>query len=110
MSKALLIDDDPNHAEVLERSMNRRGLVTIWSRSVREAVGRLQCRGASFDLVVLSIGERSCHWIEILHELQQAAWQSGVSEFPLFLCVSRLSLGVDFQLQIERMGARLVHE
>ena len=110
MMKALLIDEDPNHATHLERSINRRGVVTSWTNSVREAIGRLRGREASFDLVVLSIGERSQRWIEILHKLQQAAWQPGVSEFPIFLCVSRLSLGVEFQLQVERMGARLVHE
>lgn len=110
MIKALLIDDDPTHAKYLERSINRRGVATIWTNSVREAIARLRGREASFDLVVLSIGERSHHWIEILHALQQAAWQTGVSEFPIFFCVSRLSLGVEFQLQIEQMGARLVHE
>jgi len=110
MIKALLIDEDRAHAECLERVISRRGLVTSWTASVREAVGRLQRREASFDLVVLSIADRSHTWIEILNELQQAAWQAGISEFPLFLCVSRLRFGTEFQLQIERMGARLVHE
>jgi len=110
MNRALLIDDDRVHAEHIERILNQRGLITNWTASIREAVRRLKCRAASYDLVVLAIANRAHPWLEILHELQQAAWQAGIGEFPLFLCVSRLGFGTEFQLQIERMGARFVIE
>jgi len=110
MIRALLIDDDRNHAEGLERALNQRGLITSCTASILEAVRRLQCREASIDLVVVVIADRWHPWLEILHQLQQAAWQVGIGEFPLFLCVSRLNFGTQFQLQIERMGARLVIE
>lgn len=110
MIKVLLIAGDPIRAKDLERTLNRRGLVTSYSVSIREAVRQLECRTASFDLVVLAIGDRSQPWLEILHRLQEAAWQTGIGEFPFFLCISRLNYGADFQLRIERMGARFVIE
>jgi len=109
MIKALLIGDRV-HAEHIERILNHRGLITSYAASIREAVGQLQCRAASIDLVVLAIADRSQPWLEILHQLQQAAWQPGITEFPFFLCVSRLRFRAEFQLRVERMGARLVIE
>ncbi len=110
MAKMLLIDNDRVHAVGLERALNRRGLFTIDTVTSREGVRQLQRRAASFDLVALAITDRSHPWLEILHQLQQAAWQAGIGELPLFLCVSRLSLGAEFQLEVERMGARFVIE
>jgi ActR/RegA family two-component response regulator len=107
---ALLIDGDPAHAGHIERILNGRGLDTSYAASIREAVRRLKCRAASIDLVVLAIGDRSQPWLEVLHQLQQAAWQAGIGDFPFFLCISRLNYGTEFQLRVERMGARLVIE
>ena len=110
MTKVLIIDDDRNRAERLERELNQRRAATIYSATVREAVRKLKSRTASIDLVILSISDRSQPWLEILHTLQEASWQPGIGDFPLFLCISRLYFVADFQLQIERMGARYVTE
>jgi len=110
MTNVLLIDDDRVHTERIARVLNQRGLITSRVASIREAIRRLQCRPASFDLVVLAIADRSHPWLEILHQLQQAAWQAGMTTSPFFLCISRIGVGAEFQLQVERMGARLVLE
>lgn len=110
MIKALLIDNDRVHAERLEQELNRRGLTTIYVASSREALKQLENRAGSIDLVVLAIADLRQPWLEILHQLQQASWRAGIGEFPLFLCISRPSLRAEFQLQIERMGARHVIE
>jgi DNA-binding response OmpR family regulator len=110
MIKALLIDDDRTHAEGLERALNRRGVTTRYAASIREAFRQLKCPAASIDLVVLVIADRSHPWLEILYRLQQASWRVGIRDSPHFLCVSRLSFAAEFQLQIERIGARYVTE
>lgn len=110
MTSALLIDDDRLHAMHIARELNQRGLITSYTASIWEAVRRLKCREAPFDLVVLTISDRSQPWLDILHQLQQAAWQPGISESPFFLCISRLSFGAEFNLRVEQMGARYVTE
>lgn len=110
MIRALLIDDDSDHAERLERELNQRGLGTIYAAGIREAIRKLKSRTAQVELVIICMADPSRPWLAILHQLQQTSWQSGIREFPLFLCVSRYRPGAEHQLKIERMGARHVFE
>lgn len=110
MIRALLIDDDRDHALNIEEELNQRKVITNCVASISEAIGVLKRRAALFDLVILSIADRSQPWVETLHDLQQAAWQSGIGARPFFFCISRFHFDHEFQLQIERLGARLAFE
>ena len=110
MAQALLVDNDRIHAELLLQAMRARGVATAWTASIRDAVQRLTRGSASIDLVALVVSDRLRPWCEILRDLQEAAWQQGVGEVPSFLVIMRVNFGVEFQLQVERMGARIVIE
>ena|ERR1039458_3398442 len=110
MFSALLIDEDRDHADHLERELTRCGLTLVYAATIQNAMRKLNRRVVSVDFVLLVMSGRSGPWLEILHELQQAAWQAGISEGPLFLCISRLRFEADFQLKIEQMGARYAFE
>jgi hypothetical protein len=70
----------------------------------------MQAGVRAWEIAVLVIGDQSRPWFTVLHSLQEAAWQGAMPEVPFFLCVSKQDLGADFQLRIERMGARYVFE
>ena len=110
MLKVLLIDDDGDHAQQLGRRLGERKLTVIRTADTGAAIAQLQNREHLCDLVILCMAGRSGSWLEALRDLQHASWQAGSREVPLFLCVSRLHFGIDFQLQIERMGARYAFE
>jgi ActR/RegA family two-component response regulator len=110
MPRVLLIDEDGGHAEQLGRKLAERGLTVIRAAGSGAAIAQLRNRESVCDLVILCMTDRSRPWLEILRNLQHARLQSGFAELPLFLCVSRLPLGIDVQLQIERAGARYASE
>lgn len=110
MAKVLLIDDDSDHAEQLGQGLAQRRLTVIHAANSGEAIAKLRDREGTCDLVILCMANRSRPWLAVLHDLQQAGRQAGLFELPLFLCVSRLQLEADLQLQIERMGARYASE
>jgi hypothetical protein len=110
MITALLIDEDGDHAEKFGRELARHALAVVRADNCREAVARLRNREHICDIVILSMTGRTRAWLAALHDLQQAGRQAGFHEVPLFLCTSRQQFGVDFQLQIERMGARYACE
>jgi ActR/RegA family two-component response regulator len=110
MTSALLIDDDAAHAERVGIMLAQRGLVVTRVADIGEAIKWLQVRARAWEIVVLVFGDRSRPWLAVLRELQEAGRQAGFLEVPQFLCVSRLHLGVEVQLQIERMGARYACE
>jgi DNA-binding response OmpR family regulator len=109
MLRALLIDDG-DHAEQFARRLTERNLAVIHASDPRKAIAKLRGRDYLCDLVILCMAGHSQPWLEVLRDLQQANHQAGLREVPLFLCVSRLQLGIDLQLQIERMGARYACE
>jgi len=110
MLKILLIDEDGEHAEQFGHELARRRLDVIRAIDCGEALARLRNREHICDIVILSMTGRSRPWLEVLRDLQQAGHQAGLHEVPLFLCVSKLRLEIDFQLKIERMGARYACE
>jgi ActR/RegA family two-component response regulator len=110
MISVLLVDDDDGHAERLERELALRGLRVIRAADAGEAIKELRENASICDLVILCIADRVRPWRTFLHALQEARWQARFLEVPLFLCTSRLGFGVEFQLQIERTGARYACE
>jgi ActR/RegA family two-component response regulator len=110
MLKLLLIDDDGDHAEQLGRELAQRRLAVIRAADCGEAVTTLRNREHICDIVILTMTGRSRAWLAALHDLQRAGQEAGFLEVPLFLCTSRQQFGVDFQLQVERMGARYACE
>jgi DNA-binding response OmpR family regulator len=106
----LLIDEDGDHAEQLGQRLAERSLTVIHAADSRAAIAQLRNQEYLCDLVILSMAHRSRPWLTALRELQEAGRQAEFLEVPQFLCVSRLHLGVDLQLQIERMGARYACE
>jgi len=110
MLSVLLIDDDDDHAGRLDKVLAERGFIVTRAADCGQAIATLRNRTTTCDLVILSMAGRSRPWLTVLRDLQEAGRQAGFLEAPQFLCVSRLHLGVDMQLQIERMGARYVCE
>jgi hypothetical protein len=110
MTRALLIDDDSDHAERLGRELALRGLTVIYASDAEKATKQLLENASVCDLVILCIADRARPWLSFLKAMQEACWQAGFLEFPLFLCVSRVELGLEFQLRVERMGARFACE
>jgi ActR/RegA family two-component response regulator len=110
MPKVLLIDADAAHGERVGIMLAQRGLAVTRVAEISEAIDRLKARARAWEIVVLVVGDLSRPWTTLLHNLQEAAWQSAMPEVPLFLCVAMQDFGTDFQLRIERMGARYACE
>ena len=110
MFSVLLVDDDGDHAKELGRALTRRGVAVLRAANSRETIARLRNRAHVCDIVILCLADRKRPWLAVFHDLLQASREAGFSETPRFLCVSRIQFGSEFQLQIERMGARYVYE
>lgn len=110
MTNLLLIDGDGDHANQMGTILTQRGIAVTRAADIREATKKLQARARGWEIVVLVIDDLSRPWSTVLNSLQEAAWAGAMPEVPLFLCVSRRDLGNDFQLRIERMGARYACE
>jgi DNA-binding response OmpR family regulator len=110
MTSVLLIDDDAAHAERVGIMLAQRGLAVTRVADIGEAIKSLQARARAWEIVVLVIGDQYRPWFSVLNNLQEAAWHGALPEVPLFLCVSKRELGAEFQLRIERMGARYACE
>ena len=108
--RALLIDQNPEHKQQLAVALTQRGLTVIHAAHIGEAIKYLRNPAHTYELAILVMGDRSQSWLTVLGNLQRAHGQTTLFEVPLFLCVSRLQLGPEFQLKIERMGARYVFE
>lgn len=110
MNRLLLIDDGSDYAERLGIILAQRGFPVTRVADIGEAIKRLQAGACAWEIVVLVIGDHSRPWFTVLQNLQEAAWHGAMPEVPFFLCVSKRDLGTDFQLRIERMGARYACE
>ena len=110
MTSVLLIDDDAALAERVGIMLAQRGLAVTRVADIGEAIKRLQVRARAWEIVILVITDLSRPWLTILRSLQEAARQEAFLDVPVFLCVSKRELGVEFQIRIERMGARYACE
>ena len=110
MNRLLLVDDDSDHAGRFGIILAQRGFAVTRVAEIGEAIKRLQAGAHAWEIVVLIIGDLSMSWLTALHNMQEAAWHGAMPEVPFFLCVSKRELGTDFQLRIERIGARYACE
>jgi len=110
MTSVLLIDDDTTLTERVGAVLAQRGLAVTRVADIDEAIKSLRVWARAWEIVVLVFSDHSRPWFSVLHKLQEAAWHDALPEVPLFLCVSKRDFGTDFELQIERMGARYAFE
>jgi hypothetical protein len=106
----LLIDPDGEHAHQIIQSLTARGLGVDFCINVRQAANRLKQIDGEYDLVIVNISDVSRPWLRLLRFLRESSIQSGVAVGPFLLCVSTAKYDALFELQIERMGGRLVYE
>jgi CheY-like chemotaxis protein len=110
MPRVLLVDIDKQHAERIRGSLVFRAREVDVFADPKEAAARLQQARADYQVVILNVSNVLMPWINILANLQAACFQSGVFPSPLILCTSTIKQSFEFQLRIERMGARYVYE
>jgi ActR/RegA family two-component response regulator len=110
MNRVLLIDENADNSQRLGLALAQRNLTVTRVSDVGEAIRSLRKPAFTYYIVILVMADRSRSWLTVLRDLQQAGRQTALFDVPLFLCVSRLQLGPEFQLQIERMGARYVFQ
>lgn len=110
MADILLIDSDGEHAFQVGNVLAQRGLTVTRVADIDKAINCLHARVRAWEIVVLVIDGHSRPWSAFLNSLQETAWQRAMPEVPLFLCVAKRDMGADFQLRIERMGARYACE
>lgn len=109
-SKVLLIDQDGPHAEHLVKLLRSRGLSVEECGTVSEATIRLKQPGAEYELVIVNVSDASQPWLQALDTLHEASSQASLGLGPRFLCVSTVTRGPWFELQIEQHGGRFVYE
>jgi len=110
MYRALLVNENAVHAQHLCATLARRGISVVLAPSTEGALSILRKGSPLFEFVILAINDRSRTILRSLRELQRACRQQTFSVGPLFLCISRIQQEPEFQLQIERLGARYVVE
>ncbi len=110
MIKLLLIDADLVHARELSALLAHRGIVIQHVLKCTDGAAALRQSLPQHDLVVVDLSERSHPWLTFLRKLRQALRNPTAGCGPLFLCISGLQWSVDFQILIERSGARYAFE
>ena len=108
MPKALLIDDDPVHAERLIHRLTAQQIHVRRVNDSAEAEDELRHPMLPYDLVIVNVSNPDKPWITILAKLQGVCRRSGWG--PLILCVSNRPREPRFELELERQGARYALE
>lgn len=108
MARILLIDSDEPHANALSRAIERRGHeVSVLQKWMN--VGALLGRSlASCDVVVLDCSANRVEDWAALHAI--AKWTATHVPRPQVLCLSRVQKEPAVRIEIERHGARFLHE
>jgi DNA-binding NarL/FixJ family response regulator len=108
MYTAMLIDDDEMHAETLTVRFRARGLDVMRHTEADRALSVMH-KGTTCDLMLINVSDSSQPWLRIVRELQDASFS--FSHWPpLVLCLSTVKRDPQFELQVERLGARFVYE
>jgi hypothetical protein len=76
----------------------------------KQAVLLLRRTSGEYDVVIVNVSDQTVPWVRLLLKLQEACFLSNGYPSPMFLCTSTLPRSPEFQLQIERKGARYVVE
>jgi hypothetical protein len=104
MTRVLLFDSDPNHADDVVRSL-RGSCQVIVCCSFASTLTAL--RNAGFDILILA-GLGAQDWKRGIDSVQEAVGRQRSS--PRVICLSRTYRGPQERLEIERKGGRLVYE
>lgn len=110
MPRVLLVDTDQRHAECVRGVLGFHGIEVDTYQDPEQAVARLRRSGNDYDVVILNVSNTSSPWVSILARLHAALHESGASPAPLLLCTSTTKQSPEFELLIERMGARYACE
>lgn len=110
MARALVIDEDTNHAEQLLGRLQLRSLVVDRVCSLEHAITKLRRCEEGYALVIINTSDASFEWCRALQKLQATCHQSVGRSGPLLLCISLVQQRPEFILQLERTGARFVYE
>lgn len=107
MARVLLIGSDRMYQENLATQLRTRGHVVEVANDCR-GVTRAQCAlRSSAEIVVVDVTQLS---EDGRHQLLRICQQPREDGFPsLVLCYSRTNHGPQFELSIERLGARYVY-
>jgi DNA-binding response OmpR family regulator len=106
---AMLIDDDDMHAEALTARLRARGLNVDRYSNADRAFSALMHNRAHYDLTLINVSDSSRPWLRIVRKLQDACFSFG-HHHTMILCLSTVRREPQLELQIERLGARLVYE
>jgi hypothetical protein len=110
MPRILLVDNDQGHAERVCGRLRFHALEVDVCCDRQRAVTRLRRASADYEVVILNASNIEIPCFNILARLQEACFQSGRYPAPLFLCTSSTKRSPEFELRIERLGARYVYE
>ena len=110
MHRALIIDNDTDHADGLRELLRRHSCEADRAADSEQAVMRLRCYAERYELVILTIADNRSPWWRILEKLRDVCQCSERWSAPLFLCIGRIELRPEFILRLERLGARYVRE
>lgn len=108
--RILLVDADEKHANQLCAALLARGLNVEHFAAIQPAISRFAQPSVAFDVVIVNVSDSSQPWLRQLEMLHEAAYESAAPVGPLLLCVSNVKRDELFELDIERMGGRLVYE
>jgi hypothetical protein len=109
MYTVMLIDNDEMHAEALAARLRARGLNVVRHRKADHALSVLIHKRTHCDLALINVSDLSQPWLRIVRKLQDACFSSSHC-CPLVLSLSTVKREPQFELQIERLGARFVYE
>jgi CheY-like chemotaxis protein len=110
MHRALLIDSEEAHATALAACLHRHGVSVDTVPGVPTAIARLRRRTDGYDIVIVNATDARQPWVSNIRKLQESCRQPGFLYTPLFLLVSAVRREPQFELQLERAGARYVVE
>ena len=109
MRRALLIDDDPIHASRVSVGLSSRDLHVHCMRFA-EAEKELRRSAHLYEIVIVNVSDSRIPWAVNVEKLQRACLAAGGCGQPSLLCTSTRHHGPQFELEMERRGARYVVE
>jgi DNA-binding response OmpR family regulator len=109
MCNALLIDNDPCHAERLTARVRSLNVSVQLVSTPDEACLLLRHRNKEFELIILNVSNMLYPWLNALRRLRRESFFASAVGPPL-LCVSKVKQPTSFVLSIEGCGARYALE
>lgn len=110
MPRVLLIDNNQGHAEHVSERLRSHALEVEVCRETQQAITRLRQASAEYEVIILNVSDAATDWFKTLAKLKDACSETGYYPSPLFLCTSSTKRLPEFELRIERVGARYVYE